>query len=104
MGERLAEATAGAVSQESAGRGTDLVPVLAAREQEVEQAVERMFPNLVSHAIRTSWDREGWAAGRTAAAAAAAAGRGHALGGASPTGSPSCARPRCSSCTRTRRR
>lgn len=78
IGERLAEATAGAVSQESAGRGTDLVPVLAAREQEVEQAVERMFPNLVSHAIRTSWDREDWAAGRTAAAAAA--GRGHALG------------------------
>ncbi|MEU4512251.1 DUF2786 domain-containing protein [Nonomuraea wenchangensis] len=67
IGERLAEATAAAVSEESAGRGTDLVPVLAAREQEVEQAVERMFPNLVSHAIRTSWDREGWVAGRTAA-------------------------------------
>lgn len=67
IGERLAEATAAAVAQESADRGTDLVPVLAAREQEVEQAVERMFPNLVSHRIRTSWDREGWAAGRTAA-------------------------------------
>ncbi|MCF6468544.1 DUF2786 domain-containing protein [Nonomuraea sp. MG754425] len=67
IGERLAEATAEAVAQESASRGTDLVPVLAAREQEVEQAVERMFPNLVSHAIRTSWDQEGWKAGRTAA-------------------------------------
>jgi hypothetical protein len=67
IGERLAEATAGAVAQESASRGTDLVPVLATREQEVEQAVERMFPNLVSHALRTSWDREGWAAGRVAA-------------------------------------
>ncbi|MCK2220427.1 DUF2786 domain-containing protein [Actinomadura sp. ATCC 31491] len=67
IGERLAEATADAVAQESASRGTDLVPVLAAREQEVEQAVERMFPSLVSHAVRTSWDREGWAAGRTAA-------------------------------------
>ncbi|MEU8363196.1 DUF2786 domain-containing protein [Nonomuraea sp. NPDC048882] len=67
IGERLAEATAAAVAQESAGRGTDLEPVLAAREQEVEQAVERMFPNLVSHRTRTSWDREGWAAGRTAA-------------------------------------
>lgn len=67
IGERLAEATAAAVAQESAGRGADLVPVLAAREQEVEQAVERMFPNLVSHRTRTSWDREGWAAGRTAA-------------------------------------
>jgi hypothetical protein len=67
IGERLAEATADAVEQESASRGTDLVPVLAAREQELEQAVERMFPNLVSHAVRTSWDREGWAAGRTAA-------------------------------------
>ncbi|MGW3345935.1 DUF2786 domain-containing protein [Nonomuraea rubra] len=67
IGERLAEATADAVAQESASRGADLVPVLAAREQEVEQAVERMFPNLVSHAVRTAWDREGWAAGRTAA-------------------------------------
>ncbi|MFB4270439.1 DUF2786 domain-containing protein [Nonomuraea sp. GTA35] len=67
IGERLAEATAGAVAQESDSRGTDLVPVLAAREQEVEQAVVRMFPNLVSHRARTSWDREGWAAGRTAA-------------------------------------
>ncbi|MEV4290815.1 DUF2786 domain-containing protein [Nonomuraea bangladeshensis] len=67
IGERLAEATADAVARESASRGADLVPVLAAREQEVEQAVERLFPNLVSHAIRTSWDREGWAAGRTAA-------------------------------------
>ena len=67
IGERLAEATAEAVSEESASRGTDLVPVLAAREQEVEQAVERMFPNLVSHSVRTSWDREGWEAGRSAA-------------------------------------
>ncbi|GAA2863707.1 DUF2786 domain-containing protein [Nonomuraea rubra] len=67
IGERLAGATADAVAQESASRGADLVPVLAAREQEVEQAVERMFPNLVSHAVRTAWDREGWAAGRTAA-------------------------------------
>ncbi|MEV1248445.1 hypothetical protein AB0J16_50755, partial [Nonomuraea sp. NPDC049750] len=67
IGERLAEATAAAVSQESASLCTDLVPVLAAREQEVEQAVERMFPNLISHAIRTSWDREGWAASRSAA-------------------------------------
>ncbi|WP_187414459.1 DUF2786 domain-containing protein [Nonomuraea sp. PA05] len=67
IGERLAEATADAVAQESASRGTDLVPVLAAREQEVEQAVERLFPNLVSHRMRTAWDREGWAAGRTAA-------------------------------------
>ncbi|MFI7131385.1 hypothetical protein ACIBQ1_37275 [Nonomuraea sp. NPDC050153] len=65
--ERLAEATAATVPQESASRGTDLLPVLAAREQQVEQAVERMFPNLVSHAVRTSWDREGWAAGRAAA-------------------------------------
>ncbi|MGR6921886.1 DUF2786 domain-containing protein [[Actinomadura] parvosata] len=67
IGERLAEATAEAVAQESASRGTDLVPVLAAREQEVEQAVERMFPSLVSHRMRTAWDGEGWAAGRTAA-------------------------------------
>ncbi|GAA1671133.1 DUF2786 domain-containing protein [Nonomuraea maheshkhaliensis] len=67
IGERLAEATADAVAQESAGRGADLAPVLAAREQEVEQAVERMFPNLVTHRTRMSWDREGWAAGRTAA-------------------------------------
>lgn len=63
IGERLAET----VSEEIASRGTDLVPVLAALEQEVEQAVERMFPNLTSRPIRSAWDREGWTAGRSAA-------------------------------------
>ncbi|MEV6209643.1 DUF2786 domain-containing protein [Kitasatospora sp. NPDC051914] len=85
--ERLAEATERATAEAAAGRhlredGTSeqlapderLLPVLAAREQAVDDTVGRMFPKLVSQRVRVS-DGEGWAAGRAAADRAALHGR-----------------------------
>ncbi|MBO3748370.1 DUF2786 domain-containing protein [Streptosporangiaceae bacterium NEAU-GS5] len=67
IGERLEEATAETVRDEGAARGSDLVPLLIAREAEVEEAVEAMFPELTQTRMRGGYDREGWAAGRAAA-------------------------------------
>ena len=78
IGERLSEA-AGHAEQEAVaeqraaagagGRGTDLVPFLAARHQAVDDAVEEMFATARltrSRAVRAT-DAEGWASGRAAA-------------------------------------
>jgi hypothetical protein len=69
IGERLHETTEQAQTEAAASAGRDLLPVLARRDKAVEDEVDRIFPNL-TNARRTSWwnaDREGWAAGRTAA-------------------------------------
>ncbi len=89
--ERLTEATERATADAAAGRhlredGTSeqlapderLLPVLAAREQAVDDTVGRMFPKLVSQRVRVS-DGEGWAAGRAAADRAALHGRAGAI-------------------------
>ncbi|GAA5001853.1 DUF2786 domain-containing protein [Kitasatospora paranensis] len=81
--ERLSEAVEQATADAAAGRhlredGTAeqvvpderLLPVLAAREQAVDDTVGRMFPKLVSQRVRVS-DGEGWMAGRAAADRAA---------------------------------
>nr|WP_228718358.1 DUF2786 domain-containing protein [Kitasatospora acidiphila] len=81
--ERLTEATEQTTREAAAGRhlnddGTAeqrlpdarLLPALAAREEAVESATERMFPKLTSQRVRVS-DGEGWAAGRAAADRAA---------------------------------
>jgi hypothetical protein len=81
--ERLTEATERTTREAAAGRhlnddGTAeqrlpdarLLPALAAREEAVDSATERMFPKLVSQRVRVS-DGEGWAAGRAAADRAA---------------------------------
>jgi hypothetical protein len=67
IGERLRTATETATRGAAAetGRG-DLLPVLAAREREVDEAVAELFPELVSHHLRVT-DREGWASGTAAA-------------------------------------
>lgn len=68
IGERLQEATDTATQQavkESAG--TDIVPVLAAREEAVAEVVEDLFPKLVNHRMRSGRDYEGWLSGRAAA-------------------------------------
>ncbi|PBC79297.1 uncharacterized protein DUF2786 [Streptomyces sp. TLI_235] len=91
--ERLTEATERATAEAAAGRhlredGTSeqlvpderLLPVLAAREQAVDDTVGRMFPKLVSQRVRVS-DGEGWAAGRAAADRAALDGRAGAIEG-----------------------
>ncbi|GAA4075256.1 DUF2786 domain-containing protein [Nonomuraea soli] len=67
VGERLDEATAETVREEGEARGTDLVPLLAARTAEVESAVEAMFPALTRSRVRGAYDHEGWTAGRAAA-------------------------------------
>ncbi|WP_375018480.1 DUF2786 domain-containing protein [Actinomadura sp. 21ATH] len=66
VGERLREA-AGRAASESESGGRDLVPVLAARDQAVDDAVEALFPNLSRGRARTVSNHEGWAAGRAAA-------------------------------------
>ncbi|MFE3454322.1 DUF2786 domain-containing protein [Nonomuraea sp. NPDC059194] len=67
IGERLDAAATETVQAEAAARGTDLIPVLAARTAEVDQAVEAMFPELTHSRMRGAYDSEGWAAGRAAA-------------------------------------
>ncbi|WP_165970662.1 DUF2786 domain-containing protein [Actinomadura sp. 6K520] len=78
IGERLLEAAGRAA--ESAG-GNDLVPVLAARDQAVEQAVGAMFPNLAKGRAGSVSNYEGWVAGRAAADLASLNGR-HEVTGA----------------------
>ncbi len=78
IGERLSEAAGHAerdavaeqhAAADGAGRGTDLVPFLAARHQAVDNAVEEMFAAAKltrSRAVRVT-DEEGWESGRAAA-------------------------------------
>ena len=71
IGERLAEVTTtetqSAAQDARRTHGEDLLPVLAAREAEVQEAVSSMFEELVPHAFNVGNDREGWSAGRAAA-------------------------------------
>jgi hypothetical protein len=80
IGERLAEAASQAVrdaagEQAASGRqrpgggpGTDLVPLLAARQREVDDAVEEMFGDgLIATRAARATDAEGWHSGRAAA-------------------------------------
>ncbi|MFC1417196.1 DUF2786 domain-containing protein [Streptacidiphilus cavernicola] len=90
--ERLAEATAEATEEALAGLAeaaaaagaggrSELLPVLAAREEAVRRSTERMFPNArAGRAIRAG-DHEGWAQGRAAADRAQLRGHGAALPG-----------------------
>jgi hypothetical protein len=69
IGERLDAATAAALQQ--AGDPADLLPVLASREAQVRETVQRIFP----HTVRVRGSRvdspEGWESGRAAADQAA---------------------------------
>jgi Protein of unknown function (DUF2786) len=68
IGERLAESTGAAQKQAAAeSPGTDLVPVLAARDSAVDQAVDEMFPERTRHSVASGTDREGWLRGRATA-------------------------------------
>lgn len=62
IGERLAETSHDVASE----YGAELVPVLARRQQAVDEKFERMFPS-VSQGTTRRVDRRGWAAGRAAA-------------------------------------
>ena len=64
VGERLREAAGRA----AAGTEEDgLLPVLAARDRAVDEAVAALFPHLTKSRARTVSNHEGWAAGRAAA-------------------------------------
>jgi hypothetical protein len=68
IGERLAEVIE--VQTEAASAepgGKNLLPVLASRNQAVEDAVGTMFPTLTSRATTSVTDAEGWHSGRGAA-------------------------------------
>jgi Protein of unknown function (DUF2786) len=67
IGERLSAATQDASRQaaEQAGR-EELLPVLVAREDAVQEAVEAMFPELSNHSVAVN-NREGWVSGLAAA-------------------------------------
>lgn len=101
IGQRLTEAARTAAEDVAAGRrGADpdvdgdseafpeavserdrarLLPVLAAREEEVEEATQRIFPRLVSHSVSVR-DAEGWAHGTAAADQAVLSGRRGSIG------------------------
>jgi hypothetical protein len=67
VGERLRETAAQQTAEAAAlPGGGDLLPVLASREQAVQEAVQDLFPRLLDRRIRVS-DAEGWQQGRAAA-------------------------------------
>ncbi len=88
--ERLAEATTRVTEEALANEGArsapgggtpSLLPVLAAREEAVQESTDRMFPGLrTGRAIRAN-DYEGWAQGRAAADRAQLHGRSGILPG-----------------------
>ncbi|WP_131737501.1 DUF2786 domain-containing protein [Actinomadura roseirufa] len=81
IGERLREAAGEATSRAAAGEGgKDLLPVLAARDRAVEEAVDTMFPNLAKGRAGSVSNYEGWVAGRAAADLASLNGRSEVTG------------------------
>ncbi len=69
IGERLAGVAEEAERQAAAGApGRSLLPVLAARDQAVDAAVDAMFGDSLTHGRATrATDSEGWHSGRRAA-------------------------------------
>ncbi len=82
IGERLREA-ADRAAADTAGRDA-LLPVLAARDQAVDDAVAAMFPNLIQGRTRSVTNHEGWAAGRAAADMASLSARSEVAGRQGP--------------------
>jgi hypothetical protein len=76
IGERLSEA-AGTAEREAAADapGVNLLPVLAARHQVVDESFAAMFPDLTRFSAGSVNDREGWITGRAAADVATLQGR-----------------------------
>jgi len=72
IGQRLAEAT-GTQTTKAATEpaGQNLLPVLAARSEAVDEAVATMFPEMTHHVMGSVTHREGWFAGLSAADRAA---------------------------------
>ncbi|ADH68016.1 DUF2786 domain-containing protein [Nocardiopsis dassonvillei] len=70
VGERLVESARSAEEAAAAETGTDLVPVFAAREREVEAAVAEAFGELTYSRVRGPASEDGWYEGLAAADAA----------------------------------
>jgi hypothetical protein len=66
IGERLHETTRAVVDEAIAEYGSDLLPVLASREEAVEQHLRQEFPQIRRVGTRAS-NGAGWTAGRIAA-------------------------------------
>ncbi|TAM92325.1 MAG: DUF2786 domain-containing protein, partial [Jatrophihabitans sp.] len=66
IGERLRDTSEHAEAEADAGSGGALLPVLAARDDEVTDAFRRLFPDLVERGISIS-NQAGYGAGRAAA-------------------------------------
>lgn len=72
IGQRLAEATGTQTTKaatEPAGR--HLLPVLAARNEAVDEAIAAMFPRMTNHVVGSVTNSEGWFSGLSAADRAA---------------------------------
>jgi Protein of unknown function (DUF2786) len=68
IGQRLAEATGTQTSKAAAEpAGRNLLPVLAKRNEAVDEAVAAMFPAMTHHVMGTVTHREGWFSGLSAA-------------------------------------
>jgi len=68
IGQRLAEATGTQTTKAAAEpAGANLLPVLAARSEAVDEAVTEMFPKLTHHTAGAITNREGWCSGLSAA-------------------------------------
>ena len=65
--ERLRAATVDARTHAEEELHTDLLPVLASRDDQVREALFSIFPRLVSNMGPAATDYEGWVAGRAAA-------------------------------------
>ncbi|MFY1636608.1 DUF2786 domain-containing protein [Solwaraspora sp. WMMB335] len=66
IGQRLSAAAGEAGREATARTGTDLVPLLAARQEQVREATERLFPEMTGRMISGN-NRSGWVAGTVAA-------------------------------------
>jgi hypothetical protein len=67
IGERLSEAASAARDEAEEELGVALLPVLARRDDDVQDATDQMFPRLRRAAGPSASNPEGWRAGRTAA-------------------------------------
>lgn len=67
VGERLHLASVAARTEAESATGRDLLPVLARRDDEVEDEVARRFPHLVTRRGPKVTNQDGWFSGRAAA-------------------------------------
>jgi Protein of unknown function (DUF2786) len=72
IGQRLTETTGQQTTRAATEpAGQNLLPVLAARSEAVDEAVSAMFPEMTNHVVGSVTDREGWLSGLSAADRAA---------------------------------